>query len=112
MRVPANVLPSCLALVLLAVLGGPGAASAKEAEALMKRSGCFKCHSVAQQKLAPSYRDVAAKYRGNPDAGQRLYIHLTTNPRISVDGQEEEHVSLGRATEADVRSVVEWVLSR
>jgi cytochrome c len=82
------------------------------AEALMKKSNCFKCHSVTQKKDGPAYKEVAAKYKGKPDAEQTLIKHLTTNPKIKVDGKEEEHDSLKTKNEADVRNVVNWILSR
>jgi cytochrome c len=98
--------------VALTALAWTTPATASDPEALMKRSGCFKCHAVDRVKLGPGYQDVAAKYRASPDAEQRLFIHLTTNPRISVDGQEAEHVSMPRASEAEVRAVARWILSR
>ncbi len=78
----------------------------------MKRSGCFKCHAVDRTKLGPAYREVAAKYRGSPDAQQRIYLHLTTSPVIRIDGQEERHVAMPKASEAEVRAVAAWILSR
>ncbi len=82
------------------------------AEALVKKSGCLTCHSVAQKKDAPSYKTIAAKYKGKPDAEATLAKHLTTNPKVKVDGKEEEHDSLKTKNEAEVRNVVKWVLSR
>lgn len=82
------------------------------AEGLAKKSGCLKCHSVTQKKDAPSYKSVAEKYKGKADAEQTLVKHLTTNPKVKVDGREEEHDSLKTKNEADVRNVVRWILSR
>jgi len=75
-------------------------------------SGCMTCHAIDKQKMAPSFKDVAKKYKGKPDAEQKLYIHLTTNPKVKVEGKEEEHTSLKTKKEADVRNVVRWILSR
>ena len=36
------------------------AADDAAAEALMKKSGCFKCHSVDKKKDGPSYKEVAS----------------------------------------------------
>jgi cytochrome c len=102
--------PRIAALVFVAA--SSGGAQANDPEALMKRSGCFRCHAVAQEKVGPAYRDVAAKYRGSADGEQRIFIHLTTSPRIRIDGQEETHVSLRNASETDVRSVARWILSQ
>jgi cytochrome c len=82
------------------------------AEALAKKSGCLKCHSVSQKKDGPSYKSVAEKYKGKADAEATLFKHLTTNPKVKVDGKEEEHDSLKTKNEADIRNVVKWILSR
>jgi len=42
------------------------------AQSLMKKSGCFKCHSVDKKKDGPPYKEVVAKYKGKPDTGQKL----------------------------------------
>lgn len=82
------------------------------AEALVKKSGCLKCHSVSAKKEGPSFRDTAAKYKGKADAEAALARHLTTNPKIKVDGREELHDSLKTRNEADVSNVVRYILSR
>ena len=104
-----------LGLTLWCVL--PLAANAADvdvagAEALAKKSGCLKCHSIAQKKDGPSYKSVAEKYKGKADAEATLYKHLTTNPKVKVDGKEEEHASLKTKNEAEIRNVIKWVLSR
>lgn len=86
--------------------------NAAAAEALAKKSGCLKCHSVSQKKDAPSYREIAAKYKGKAGADKALSKHLTTNPKVKVDGKEEEHDSLKTKNDADVMNVVRWILSR
>lgn len=92
--------------------GAQAPADAGAAEALAKKSGCLKCHSVTQKKEAPPYKEIAAKYKSKPDGEQALFKHLTTNPKVKVDGKEEEHDSLKTKNEADVRNVVRWILSR
>jgi cytochrome c len=82
------------------------------AEALMKKSGCMKCHSVSAKKEGPSFKDTAAKYKGKPDAQAALVKHLTTNPKMKVDGKEELHDSLKTKNDAEVRNVVAYILSR
>ena len=93
-----------------------GAAAAdvdeKAAQSLMKKSGCFKCHSVDKKKDAPPYKEIAAKHKGKADAEQKLYTHLTTNPKVKVDGKEESHDSLKSKKDEDIRNVIGWILSR
>jgi cytochrome c len=108
-----------IAVVVLgsALFGLVGTAAAQtvdaaSAEALAKKSGCLKCHSVTQKKDGPSYKSVAEKYKGKPDAEQKLYTHLTTHPKVKVDGKEEEHDSLKTKNDAEIRNVIRWILSR
>jgi len=82
------------------------------AEALMKKSGCLKCHSVSAKKEGPPFKETAAKYKGKPDAEAALVKHLTTNPKIKVDGKEELHDALKTKSEADVKNVVQYILTR
>ena len=92
--------------------GAQAAVDAGAAEALMKKSGCFKCHSVSAKKDGPSYKSVAQKYKGKPDGEAALYKHLTTHPTIKIDGNEEKHESLKSTNEAEIRNVVDFILSR
>jgi cytochrome c len=33
-------------------------------EALLKKSGCFACHTVDKKLVGPALKDIAAKYKG------------------------------------------------
>jgi cytochrome c len=102
------------AAVAFAASGGAVAqqVDSSAAEALAKKSGCLKCHSVSQKKDAPSYKSIAEKYKGKPGSEDALYKHLTSNPKVKVDGKEEEHDSPKTKNEAEIRNLVRWVLSR
>jgi cytochrome c len=88
------------------------AVDAAAAEALMKKSGCFKCHSVTAKKDGPSFKSTAEKLRGKPDAHAELFKHLTTHPTIKIDGKEEKHESLKTTNQAEINNVVDFILSR
>ena len=100
------------AVVALSVSLPAQAVDADAAQALARKSNCMKCHSVAAKKEGPSFKETAAKYKGKADAEQKLVTHLTTNPKVKVDGKEEEHDSLKTKNDADVRNVVQWILSQ
>lgn len=103
-----------LAVALLFAWAGAVMAEvdADAAESLMKKNKCSKCHAVDKKKDGPPYKETAAKYKGKPDAEQKLYTHLTTSPKVKVDGKEEEHKALSAKNEAEVRNLVRWILSR
>ena len=82
------------------------------AEALARKSKCLTCHSVDKKKAGPPFKETAAKYRGKPDAEQKLFTHLTTNPTVKVDGKDETHESLKTKNDAEVKNVVGWILTR
>jgi len=102
-------------LTALAVLALPVAAQAQDvaaAEALLKKSGCMKCHAVSAKKEGPSFKDVAAKYKGKPDGVAAVTKQITANPKMKIDGREELHDALKTKNEAEIKNVVAYILSR
>ncbi|MEQ1597100.1 MAG: c-type cytochrome [Casimicrobium sp.] len=82
------------------------------AEALIKSSKCLKCHSVDKKKDGPAFKETAAKYKGKADAEATLFKHITTAPKIKVDGVEEEHQKVLSKNESEIRNLVRWILTR
>jgi len=117
-----NKKPALLAgsfLIIAAVspmLAGAAEMDADAVQALMKKSNCSKCHAVDKKKDGPPYKETAKKYKekykDQAEAEQKLYTHLTTNPKVKVDDKEEEHTSLKTKNEAEIRSVIKWILTR
>ena len=104
-------------LITTALAFAAGAAQAQNvdtgaAEALMKKSGCLKCHSVSAKKDGPSFKETAGKYKGKPDAEAALYKHLTTGPTIKIDGKEERHEIIKSKNDAEIKNVIVYILSR
>jgi len=81
------------------------------AQALMKKSDCFRCHSIDMKKDGPPYKEVASKLRGKPDAEEKLYRHLTTYPTIKIAGKNEDHITLKTKDESEIRNVIHWILT-
>jgi cytochrome c len=82
------------------------------AEELAKKSGCTKCHAVDKKKDGPAYRDVAAKFRGTPDAEAKLIHHVTSGEKVKFpDGHEEEHKKIKTKDPAEIKNLLAWILS-
>lgn len=77
--------------------------------ALATAKNCMGCHAVERKVLGPSYKDVAAKYRDDKSAPDKLVskvlkggsgawgtVVMPANPQVS---------------EADAKKLVAWVLS-
>jgi cytochrome c len=97
------------------LVGGNALAQAVDVDAaqeLAKASKCTKCHSVDKKKDGPSFKETAAKYKDKPDAVAKLYTHLTTGPKVKVDGKEEEHTKVKSTNEADIKNLIAYILSR
>jgi cytochrome c len=100
-------------LALMLVASGPSfGLDADAAQALAKKSNCTKCHSVSAKKEGPPYKETAAKYKGKADAAQKLFTHLTTTPKVKVDGKEEEHTAVKSKDEAEIRNLIAYILSQ
>jgi cytochrome c len=88
------------------------AANDSAARDLADDSGCFKCHGVDKKKDGPALRDAAAKYRGTPDAEEKLIFHVTSGEKVKFpDGHEEHHKKVKSKDEAEIRNLVRWILS-
>jgi len=85
---------------------------AAAAQAQLKKSDCFKCHALDKKKDGPPYKEVASKYKGKADAEEKLFKHVTTNPKVKIEGKEEEHRSLKSKDEPEIRNVIAWILTR
>ena len=95
-------------------IGTAAAADVDEAaaQALMKKSDCGKCHAVDKKKDGPSYKETAAKLKGKAGAEDELYKHLTTGPKVKIEGKEEEHKKVNSTNEAEIKNLVRYILSR
>src|SRR6185503_4379621 len=61
------------ALILTAALTAAFAAPVHAQEALAKKHNCLACHAVDKKLVGPSYKEVAAKYRGDKTADAKLF---------------------------------------
>lgn len=106
------IITSILSLALAVPATATIAADDAGAEALARKSGCLKCHGVNKDKDGPALNKIAAKYKGKGDAEKTLYTHLTTSPKVKIEGREEEHESLKTKDAGEIRNVIAWILSR
>ena len=107
-----NLLIAAASLVVTVGAAHAADVDVSAAEALAKKSGCLKCHAVDKKKDGPSYKETAAKYKGKADAVDKITKHITTSPKIKVDGVEETHDALKSKDAKEIRNVVDWILSR
>lgn len=95
-----------------AMLAQAQAVDVDAAEDLAKKSNCTKCHSIDKKKDGPAYKETAAKYKGKADAEAKLIKHITTGPKIKIDGVEEDHQIVKTKDPAAIKNLVQYVLTR
>ena len=93
---------ACLATFALA-----GPAVAGSAEDIIAKEKCNKCHTATTTKKAPSWASVAEKYKGNPDAANKIFLELKNGGKI---GDEDDHKKVV-ASDADIKAIAAIVLS-
>ena len=100
-------------IVLTAALGALAVLASAPAfanEALAKSKNCLACHAVDKKVVGPSYKEVAAKYKGDKAAADKLAtkvikggsgvwgaMPMPANPQVN---------------EAEAKQLVAWVLSQ
>jgi cytochrome c len=112
-RIP--TLASAFVAALALVAASPAVAQAVDADAaqaLLKKNDCGKCHAVDKKKDGPSFKETATKLKGKAGAEDEVVKHLTTSPKVKIDGKEEEHKAVKSTNEAEVRNLARWILSR
>ena len=90
-------------MVMVAVVAAGLAATgvANASEDLAKSSGCLTCHAVDTKKMGPSFKDIAAKYKGKADAQATLVATLKSG---------KGHPAV-KSSEADTATLVKWILA-
>jgi cytochrome c len=87
---------------------------ADAAQALAKKNDCFKCHAIDKTKKGPSYKKVAAKYKGKTAEGEeKILKNITTGPKVKLeDGTEEEHKIIDSKDPKAIKNLIDWILAQ
>lgn len=94
----------------LMLAGQASAADAKAAEALAQKNGCLACHSVANKVVGPSYKDVAAKYKGDKGAEAKL-VEKVKKGGSGTWGPIPMPPNSPHVKDEDIKTIVQWILT-
>ncbi|SAK73748.1 c-type cytochrome [Caballeronia ptereochthonis] len=84
-------------------------ASSADAMAVARSNACMGCHAIDRKLVGPSFQQVAEKYKGDAQAGAKLEKKVK-NGGAGVWGPIPMP-SHPKMTDADIRTVVAWVLA-
>ena len=87
-----------------------GAVDMAAGQALAQKSGCLACHSVDKKIIGPSYKDVAAKYKGQKDAEAKL-IEKVKKGGSGTWGPMPMPPNSPAVKDDDIKTLVQWVLA-
>ena len=94
-----------LVLTGFVLLAGPAMAN----EELAKKHACTACHAVDKKVVGPSFKEVAAKYKGNAKA-EAMLVDKVKKGGVGVWGQVPMPPN-STVSDADIQALVKWVLS-
>lgn len=80
---------------------------------LAGKSGCLACHSVDKKVVGPAWKEVAARYHGQPDARAQLIAKIKTGGKgnwTAVTGGAAMPPYSPRVSDADIATLVDFVL--
>ena len=76
---------------------------------LAQKNACTACHAVDKKIVGPSYKDVAAKYKGDKGAEAKL-VEKVKKGGSGVWGQVPMPPNT-QVKDEDVKALVKWILS-
>ena len=95
-----------LALASLTLLAAPAMAN----EELAKKHACTACHAVDKKVVGPSFKEVAAKYKGDKKA-EAMLVDKVKKGGVGTWGQVPMPPN-STVPDADVKTLVEWILAQ
>ena len=84
-------------LLVIAVAGAFAAGTVLAQTDFMKAKGCMNCHDVDKKKVGPSFKDIAAKKKGQEAAIIAKLKEGKGHPKIA-------------ATDAELKSAVDHIM--
>lgn len=97
-----------IALMLLALISG----SVQASQMLAMQSGCLGCHKADAKLVGPAFKDIAAKYAGDPAQVDRLANKVKAG---STPGEPLVWGTVAmppnQASPEKIRQVVEWIMT-
>jgi cytochrome c len=84
----------------------PAAAS----EALAAKAACVACHAVDRKGVGPSYKEIAARYKGDPKAAALLAQRVRKGSSGVWGAVPMPPTPPDRLSDAELKTLVAWLL--
>ena len=100
---------TALLLVVVTLTCWPARSAVPDGEKLYKSAGCATCHAIDQKIVGPSYKAVAKKFAGQPNAVATL-VEAVKKGHVGTWGvvPMPPHPNL---PDSEIKQIVEWILT-
>jgi cytochrome c len=102
-----HLLPLAAAAVVLA--WSPAHA---DPHAAMQKAGCFACHAVDKKLVGPAYKDVAAKFKGQPGAAEELAGKVRNGSKGVWGPIPMPANPVAKISDDDLKASIAWILQQ
>jgi cytochrome c len=96
-------------LIALAAAVAAGGAWAADPEAAMAKAGCTACHAKDKKLVGPSFKDIAAKYKGQ-DAVAKLSEKVRKGGSGVFGPVPMAPNPPDKISDADLKAAIEYIL--
>lgn len=96
----------------LALFASTAAQADNKPEDILKKSGCLACHTVDKKLVGPSYKEAAAKHKGQADAVAKLMEKVRKGGSGVYGPVPMPPNPVSTISDADLKTVVEWILKQ
>lgn len=97
-------------LVLAAAVAAFSAPTWSNPEEAMKKAGCMACHTKDKKLVGPSFKDIAAKYKGQADAPAKLFEKVRKGGSGVFGPVPMAPNPPDKINDADLKAAIEFIL--
>ncbi|MGH8548937.1 MAG: c-type cytochrome [Methylococcales bacterium] len=97
-------------LTSMAFIGAIAAFPVHANEKLTTDNGCMACHKIDTKAVGPSFKEIAAKYKGDAGA-EAAMIDKVKKGGSGAWGAVPMPPNSPRVSDADIETMVKWILA-
>lgn len=97
------------ASLVLSLAAAP--ASVQASKQLHLKSGCVACHMVDRKLVGPSYKEIAAKYKGRADAVPYLTQRVRKGGPGNWGNVPMAPTDVSKLNDAELKALLNWILA-
>ena len=81
-----------------------------DAQAAMQKAGCLACHAPDKKLVGPSFKDIAAKYKGHPEVVNTLMAKVRKGGSGVFGPVPMAPNPPDKISDADLKAAIELIL--